>query len=70
MFSFIFVFPSLFHAGIVTTLDGAELAMDPGDFEFGDGNFINIEFLAKALGGSAVWNEDKNTLVLDIPTAE
>ena len=57
-------------AGIVATLDAAEIAVEPGDFEFGNGNFIDAVFLAKALGGSAEWNADRNTLMLDIPAAD
>ena len=57
-------------AGIVATLDATELTVAPGDFEFGNGNFIDAEFLARALGGTAEWNEDRNTLLLNIPRAE
>ena len=57
-------------AGMVATLDAAELALMPGDFEFGNGNFISAEFLAGALGGTATWSGDKNTLLLQFPTEE
>ena len=57
-------------AGMVATLDAAELALMPGDFEFGNGNFISAEFLAGALGGTATWSGDKNTLLLQLPEQE
>jgi hypothetical protein len=57
-------------AGMVATLDAAELVLLPGDFEFGNGNFISAELLAGALGGTASWSGDKNTLLLQLPAEE
>ncbi len=57
-------------AGIVATLNGTEVPVTGQDFDFGEGHFINAEFLAKALGGEAGWSEDVNTLTLRIPEAD
>ena len=54
-------------AGTVMTIDGMEQKVDAEDFDFGEGYFIDAEFLAKTLGGEAVWVEDENTLMLKIP---
>ena len=54
-------------AGTVMTVDGIEQSVEAADFDFGDGYFINAEFLAKALGGDAAWVDDENTLMLRIP---
>ena len=57
-------------AGIAATVNGTEVPVDTEDFDFGEGHFISPEFLAKALGGEAVWREDVNTLTLTIPEAD
>ena len=54
-------------AGMVMTVDGIEKPVENTDFDFGEGYFINAEFLAEALGGRAVWVEEENTLMLRIP---
>ena len=54
-------------AGIAATVNGTEIPVTAEDFDFGEGHFISAEFLANALGGEAVWNEDINTLTLTIP---
>ena len=54
-------------AGTVMTVDGIEQPVEPADFDFDEGHFINAEFLAKALGGEAEWVEEENTLMLRIP---
>ena len=41
--------------------------MEAEEFDFGEGYFIDAEFLAKALGGEAEWVEEENTLMLKIP---
>ena len=42
--------------------------MNEDDFDFSaEGHFINAEFLAKALKGSAVWDGEESTLMLRIP---
>ena len=57
-------------AGIAATVNGTEVPVDSEDFDFREGHFISPEFLAKALGGEAVWREDVNTLTLTIPEAD
>lgn len=54
-------------AGMVMTVDGIEKTVENTDFDFGEGYFINAEFLAEALGGRATWVEEENTLMLRIP---
>ena len=45
--------------------------MKEDDFDFlSDGHFINAEFLAGALKGDMLWDEDENTLMLRIPDKE
>ena len=44
--------------------------MEPTDFDFeNEGHFISAAFLARALGGEAVWDEEEITLMLRIPVA-
>ncbi len=57
-------------AGIVMMVDGIEQPVTAEDFDFGEGHFINAEFLAKVLGGEAEWVEEENTLMLHIPEDE
>ena len=53
--------------GSSATVDGTEIEMKADDFDFNeDGHFINAEFLAAALNGEAFWDEDENTLMLQI----
>ena len=53
--------------GCSATLDGLEISMKEDDFDFvTDGHFINAEFLAAALKGEAVWDQEENTLMLRI----
>ena len=53
--------------GCSATVDSQEIGMKADDFDFiEDGHFINAEFLASALNGEAVWDEDENTLMLRI----
>ena len=41
--------------------------MKDDDFDFiSEGHFINAEFLATALKGEAVWDQEENTLMLRI----
>ena len=54
-------------AGIVMTVDGIERPVETGDFDFGEGYFIDAELLAGALGGEATWVEEEKTLMLRIP---
>lgn len=57
--------------GVSATLDGAAIPMNEDDFDFSaEGHFINAEFLAKALKGSAVWDQEESTLMLRIPDKE
>ena len=58
-------------AGCSATVDGTEIPMKEDDFDFvTDGHFINAEFLAKALKGEAIWDQEENTLILRIPDKE
>lgn len=53
--------------GCSATVDGKTIPMEEDDFDFStDGHFINAEFLAKALNGSAVWDQEESTLMLRI----
>ena len=53
--------------GCSATLDSAEIPMKDDDFDFEtEGHFINAEFLAGALKGEAVWDQEENTLMLRI----
>jgi len=57
--------------GSSATVDGQEITMKEDDFDFlSDGHFINAEFLAGALKGDMLWDEDENTLMLRIPDKE
>ena len=54
-------------AGCSATVDGTEIPMKEDDFDFvTDGHFINAEFLAEALKGEAIWDQEENTLILRI----
>ena len=55
------------EAGLVATVDGQEMAAENGDFDFGEGYFIRVNFLAQALDGSWEWNAEEETLMLWIP---
>ena len=58
-------------AGCSATLDGLEIPMMEEDFDFEtDGHFINAEFLAAALKGEAIWDQEENTLILRIRDKE
>ena len=58
-------------AGCSATLDGTEIQMKEDDFDFvTEGHFINAEFLAAALKGEAVWDQEENTLMLRIRDKE
>ena len=53
--------------GHSATVDGTAIPMSEEDFDFaGDGHFINAEFLARALKGEAIWDQEENTLILRI----
>ena len=57
--------------GCSATVDGTEIPMKAEDFDFtGEGHFINAEFLATALKGTAVWEQEENTLMLRIRDKE
>ena len=58
------------EAGLAATVDARELEVTEGDFDFGEGHFIDAEFLATALGGRAVWVEDEYTLMLRFPAGD
>ena len=48
-------------------MNGTKIAMAEDDYEFGsEGHFINAKFLATALKGEAVWDQEESTLMLRI----
>ena len=56
--------------GCAATLDGTEIPAEDAAFDFeNEGCFISVEFLARALGGEAVWDAEEITLMLRIPAA-
>ena len=57
--------------GCSATLDGTQIPMKEDDFDFvTEGHFINAEFLAAALKGEAIWDQEENTLILRIRDKE
>ena len=45
--------------------------MKAEDFDFvSEGHFINAEFLATALKGECIWEQEENTLILRIQDKE
>ena len=57
--------------GYSATVDGIDIAMKEDDFDFeSEGHFINAEFLADALKGEAIWDQEENTLILRIRDKE
>ncbi len=58
-------------AGCSATVDGTEIPMKEDAFDFAsDGHFINAEFLAEALKGEAIWDQEENTLIFRIQDKE
>ena len=55
------------ETGFAAALDGLEMAADPVDFSFEEGHFIRVDFLTKALDGTWEWDEEEETLKLQIP---
>ncbi|MBR3334686.1 MAG: peptidoglycan-binding protein [Clostridia bacterium] len=54
-------------AGCSASVDGNGIPMKEEDFDFlSEGHFINAEFLAEALKGECVWEQEENTLILRI----
>ncbi len=57
--------------GCSATVDGNDVPMKAEDFDFAsEGHFINAEFLATALKGECVWEQEENTLILRIRDKE
>lgn len=57
--------------GCSASVDGNNIPMKAEDFDFvSEGHFINAEFLATALKGECVWEQEENTLILRIPDKE
>ena len=53
--------------GCSATVDGKEIQLKDDDYDFStEGHFIDAEFLAEALKGEAVWDQEENTLMLRI----
>ena len=53
--------------GCSATVDGTDIPMKDEDYDFvSEGHFINVEFLAAALKGEAVWDQEEETLMLRI----
>ena len=58
-------------AGCSASVDGNNIPMKAEDFDFvSEGHFINAEFLATALKGECVWEQEENTLILRIRDKE
>ena len=58
-------------SGLSATVDGIGILMKEDDFDFeSEGHFINAEFLAEALKGEAIWEQEENTLILRIRDKE
>ena len=58
-------------AGCSASVDGNDIPMKEEDFDFVlEGHFINAEFLATALKGECVWEQEENTLILRIRDKE
>ncbi|QUA52535.1 peptidoglycan-binding domain-containing protein [Aristaeella lactis] len=57
--------------GCSASVDGMEISMKEDDYDFAtEGHFINAQFLASALKGEAVWDQEENTLMLRIRDKE
>ena len=57
--------------GCSATLDGTAIPVKSDDVDFvSEGHFINAEFLATALKGSAAWDQEESTLMLRIRDKE
>ena len=58
-------------AGCSASVDGNDIPMKEEDFDFvSEGHFINAEFLATALKGECIWEQEENTLILRIQDKE
>ena len=58
-------------AGCSASVDGNDVPMKAEDFDFvSEGHFINAEFLATALKGECIWEQEENTLILRIQDKE
>ena len=58
-------------AGCSASVDGNNIPMKEEDFDFvSEGHFINAEFLATALKGECIWEQEENTLILRIQDKE
>ena len=58
-------------AGCSSSVDGNDSPMKEEDFAFvSEGHFINAEFLATALKGECIWEQEENTLILRIQDKE
>ena len=53
--------------GFVATVDGIEVPTEADDFSFGEGHFIRVSFLCRALDGNWEWDAEEETLLLRIP---
>ena len=57
--------------GCSASVDGMEIPMKEDDYDFAtEGHFINARFLASALKGEAVWDQEESTLMLRIRDKE
>ena len=55
------------NQGCSATVNGTQIDMTEDDYDFvSEGHFINARFLATALKGEAVWDQEENTLMLRI----
>ena len=54
-------------AGFVSMVDGLEMYTEARDFDFGEGHFIRVDFLTRALDGEWEWDAEEDTLIIRIP---
>ena len=55
------------NGALVAAVDGIEMVAAPEDFSFGEGRFISVDLLTRALDGSWEWDAEEETLMLSIP---
>ena len=59
------------ETGVSATLDGVEIPLEGGEYGFdGEGYFMEADFLARIMNGTAEWDPEENTLMLRIRSKE
>ena len=49
------------------TVNGLEMTAEDRDFDFGEGHFIRVDFLTRALDGTWEWDDQEETLMIRVP---